>query len=409
MWIKLLDTFLTHLFRSGELTVTYPDGHSKTYGDGKGDIVALTLHDPALPRKLIISPEMAVGEAYMDETLTIQDDDLRGFLNLAVNNMANHGRPWFHRPLEAYRYIHRYVSQFNPAKKSKSNVAHHYDLSGDLYDLFLDEDRQYSCAYFTDPDMSLEEAQLAKKRHIAAKLRLEPGMRVLDIGCGWGGMGLMLARDYGVEVVGVTLSEEQHALANKRAADAGLSDKVKFELMDYRHVTGKFDRIVSVGMFEHVGVLHYNEYFKTVRQLLTEDGIALIHTIGRCDEPGVTNPWILKYIFPGGYCPALSETTNHIENNDFHFADIEVWRTHYAHTLRHWHDRFMANIDKAEALYDAKFCRMWRFYLIACEVSFWHQKQVVYQFQISPNLTAVPVTRDYLYADDRKRMQHAAE
>ncbi|MEM6588903.1 MAG: cyclopropane-fatty-acyl-phospholipid synthase family protein [Pseudomonadota bacterium] len=409
MWSKILDTFLTHLFRSGELTVKYPDGTMKSYGDGNGGKVSLTLHDPALPRKLIVSPEMAVGEAYMDATMTIEDDDLRGFLDLAVMNMAHHGRPWFHRPLEAYRYVHRYISQFNPAKKSKSNVAHHYDLSGELYDLFLDEDRQYSCAYFKTPDMSLEEAQLAKKRHIAEKLRLEPGMRVLDIGCGWGGMGLMLARDYGVEVVGVTLSEEQHALANKRAADAGLSDKVDFRLMDYRDVTGKFDRIVSVGMFEHVGVLHYNEYFKTVRQLLTEDGIALIHTIGRCDEPGVTNPWILKYIFPGGYCPALSETTNHIENNDFHFADIEVWRTHYAHTLHHWHERFMANIDKAEALYDAKFCRMWRYYLLACEVSFWHQKQVVYQFQLSPSLTAVPVTRDYLYSGEKKQIKHAAE
>ncbi|MEO0372038.1 MAG: cyclopropane-fatty-acyl-phospholipid synthase family protein [Pseudomonadota bacterium] len=409
MWVKLLDTFLAHLFRSGELTVTYPDGVAKTYGDGEGSKIAVTLHDPALPRKLIQSPEMAVGEAYMDGTLTVEDDDLRGFLNLAVSNMASHGKPWFHRPLEIYRYIHRYVSQFNPAKKSKSNVAHHYDLSGELYDLFLDEDRQYSCAYFKTPDMTLEDAQLAKKRHIAAKLRLQPGMRVLDIGCGWGGMGLMLARDYGVEVVGVTLSEEQHALANKRAADAGLSDKVKFELMDYRDVTGKFDRIVSVGMFEHVGVLHYNEYFKTVRQLLTEDGIALIHTIGRCDEPGVTNPWILRYIFPGGYVPALSETTKHIESNDFNTCDIEVWRMHYAYTLRHWCDRFMANIDKARELYDDRFCRMWRFYLIACEVSFVHDKQVVFQFQIAPNQESVPLTRDYLYSDKSEKLRHAAE
>ena len=234
-------------------------------------------------------------------------------------------------------------------------------------------------------------------------------MRVLDIGCGWGGMGLMLARDYGVEVVGVTLSEEQHAIANQRALDAGLSDRVKFELMDYRHVTGTFDRIVSVGMFEHVGVLHYNEYFKTVRKLLSEDGIALIHTIGRCDEPGVTNPWILKYIFPGGYCPALSEATKHIETNDFNTCDIEVWRMHYAYTLRHWYDRFMANIDKAEALYDARFCRMWRYYLIACEVTFKHDKQVVFQFQLAPNQEAVPLTRDYLYQDDAKRIKHAAE
>ena len=409
MWNKVLDTFLTHLFRSGELTVTFPNGTTKSYGDGDGLNVAVTLHDKDLPRKLIISPEMAVGEAYMDAKMTIDDDDLRGFLNLAVANMAKHGRPWFHRPLEIYRHVHRYVSQFNPASKSKANVAHHYDLSGELYDLFLDEDRQYSCAYFTDPDMSLEEAQLAKKHHIAAKLRLQPGMRVLDIGCGWGGMGLMLARDYGVEVVGVTLSEEQHAIANQRATDAGLSDRVTFELMDYRHVTGTFDRIVSVGMFEHVGVLHYNEYFKTVRKLLSEDGIALIHTIGRCDEPGVTNPWILKYIFPGGYCPALSEATKHIETNDFNTCDIEVWRMHYAYTLRHWYDRFMANIDKAEALYDARFCRMWRYYLIACEVTFKHDKQVVFQFQLAPNQEAVPLTRDYLYQDDAKRIKHAAE
>jgi cyclopropane-fatty-acyl-phospholipid synthase len=409
MWEKLLDTFLTHLFRSGELSVTFPDGSTKRYGDGDGLSVAVTIHDAALPRKLIVSPEMAVGEAYMDETLTIENDDLRGFLELAVKNIAKNGRPWFHRPLELYRHLGRYVNQFNPTKRSKSNVAHHYDLSGDLYDLFLDEDRQYSCAYFTDPEMSLEDAQIAKKRHIAAKLRLEPGMKVLDIGCGWGGMALMLAQDYGVEVLGVTLSEEQHALATKRAEDAGLSDMVTFKLMDYRHVSGKFDRIVSVGMFEHVGLPHYNEYFKTVRALLKEDGVALIHTIGRCDEPGVTNPWILKYIFPGGYCPALSEVTNHIENNDFNTCDIEVWRMHYAYTLRHWHDRFMANIDKARELYDDRFCRMWRYYLIACEMTFVHHKQVVFQFQIAPDQEAVPLTRDYLYAQDAKSLRHAAE
>ncbi len=409
MWTVLLDTFLTHLFRSGELAVTYPNGTTKRYGDGNGASAALTLHDKSLPRKLILSPEMAVGEAYMDETLTIEDDDLRGFLGLAVANMAQNGRPWFHRPLEIYRHLARNINQFNPAKRSKSNVAHHYDLSGDLYDLFLDEDRQYSCAYFTDPDMSLEEAQAAKKHHIAGTLRLEPGMRVLDIGCGWGGMALTLARDYGVEVLGVTLSEEQHALATKRAEEAGLSDKVTFKLMDYRHVEGKFDRVVSVGMFEHVGLPHYNEYFRTVRERLTEDGIALIHTIGRCDPPGVTNPWILKYIFPGGYCPALSEATKAIELNEFQTCDIEIWRMHYAYTLRHWHDRFMANIDKARELYDDRFCRMWRYYLIACEVTFRYNSQVVFQFQISPDQTAVPLTRDYLYADNAKDLRHAAE
>ena len=410
MWNKILDTFVTHLFREGQLTLTYPDGSTRSYGDGNGVSVSVALNDDALPRKIIMSPEMATGEAYMYETLTIENDDLHGFLTLAVSNISKHGRPWFHRPLELYRHVSRYLNQFNPAARSKENVAHHYDLSGELYDLFLDEDRQYSCAYFTDPDMSLEDAQVAKKQHIAAKLKLEPGMRVLDIGCGWGGMGLMLARDFGAEVVGVTLSKEQHALANKRAADAGLSDKVKFELMDYRNVTGSFDRIVSVGMFEHVGVPHYKEYFRTVRKLLKDDGVALIHTIGRCDEPGVTNPWILKYIFPGGYVPALSEATKAIEVSDFHTCDIEVWRMHYAYTLRHWHDRFMANIDKARELYDDRFCRMWRYYLIACEVSFIYNKQVVYQFQIAPDQEAVPLTRDYLYSTPRsKKVRQAAE
>jgi len=371
--------------------------------------VAIALTDPALPRKIILSPEMAVGEAYMDGTLTIEDDDLRGFLALAVSNMARQGKPWFHRPLVLFRWLTRHLNQFNPAARARANVAHHYDLSGKLYDLFLDEDRQYSCAYFTRPDMTLEQAQQAKKHHIARKLCLKPGMRVLDIGCGWGGMALTLARDYGVHVTGVTLSKEQHALATKRAADASLTDKIDIQLRDYRDVTGQFDRIVSVGMFEHVGVPHYNEYFRTVRERLTDDGIALIHTIGHCDEPGVTNPWILKYIFPGGYCPSLSEATKAIEVNNFHTCDIEVWRMHYAYTLRHWYDRFMANIDQARALYDDRFCRMWRYYLIACEVTFVHNTQVVFQFQLSPNQKAVPITRDYLYAADKNALLHAAE
>ncbi|MDD9724989.1 cyclopropane-fatty-acyl-phospholipid synthase [Roseovarius sp. SK2] len=410
MWTKILDVFVTHLFRKGDFSLTYPDGTTRRYGNGGTPSAAITLHDPALPRKIIMAPELAVGEAYMDGTLTIVDDDLRSFLTLAVSNMAAQGKPWFHRPLDIYRQLSRYINQFNPAKRARANVAHHYDLSGELYDLFLDEDRQYSCAYFARPDMTLEQAQAAKKRHIADKLLLKPGMRVLDIGCGWGGMALTLARDYGAEVVGVTLSKEQHALASRRAAEAGLSDKVKFHLMDYRSVTGTFDRIVSVGMFEHVGVPHYREYFRTVHDLLAEDGVALIHTIGQTDEPGATNPWILKYIFPGGYCPSLSEATRAIEVNALHTCDIEVWRLHYAETLRHWYDRFMANIDRVRELYDDRFCRMWRYYLIACEATFRHNSQVVFQFQLSRQQDAVPLTRDYLYSEDAaKELRHAAE
>lgn len=410
MWTGIFDAFLNHLLREGDLRITFPDGRTRRYGDGSGQPVAVTLHDPALPRKIILSPDMAVGEGYMDGRLTIADDDLYGFLTLAVRNMAAQGDPWFRRPMIWARHALRYVQQFNPATRARSNVAHHYDLSGELYDLFLDRDRQYSCAYFRDPDMTLDAAQEAKKHHIAKKLLIEPGMRVLDIGCGWGGMGLTLARDHGAEVLGVTLSQEQHAEANRRAEEAGLADRCTFKLMDYRDVTGQFDRIVSVGMFEHVGVPHYEEYFRNVRDRLKQDGIALIHTIGRSDPPGTTSPWILKYIFPGGYVPALSEAIAPIERQYLFATDIEVWRLHYAQTLRTWHDRFMANIDRARDLYDERFCRMWRYYLIACELTFRYNYQVVFQFQLTKEQDAVPLTRDYLYRDgETKGLRHAAE
>jgi cyclopropane-fatty-acyl-phospholipid synthase len=289
-------------------------------------------------------------------------------------------------------------------------VAHHYDLSGELYDLFLDEDRNYSCAYFRDPGMTLNEAQEAKKHHIAKKLLIEPGMKVLDIGCGWGGMGLTLARDYGAEVTGVTLSEEQHAMANARAEKAGLADRARFELMDYRDVTGQFDRIVSIGMFEHVGVPQYDTFFDTVERLLKPDGIALIHTIGRSDPPGTTSPWILKYIFPGGYVPAMSEAMSAVERRALVTTDVEVWRLHYAKTLRKWRERFEANIDRVRELYDDRFCRMWRYYLTASELTFRLDNQVVFQFQMSPKQDAVPLTREYLYRDDNTQgMAQAAE
>ncbi|MFO7758666.1 MAG: cyclopropane-fatty-acyl-phospholipid synthase family protein [Roseovarius sp.] len=396
--------------RDGDLEITFANGETRRYGNRTGQTVAITLHDPSLPRRIVLSPDLAVGEAYMDGTLTIEGDDVHGFLSLAIGNIAKQGQPWFRRPLEALRWFKRRFDQFNPAARARANAAHHYDLSGELYDLFLDDDRNYSCAYFRDPDMSLEEAQEAKKQHIAKKLLIEPGMRVLDIGCGWGGMGLTLARDYGAEVTGVTLSEEQHAMANARAKRAGLADKAQFHLMDYRDVTGQFDRIVSIGMFEHVGVPQYDTFFDTVERLLTPDGIALIHFIGRSGPPDATSPWILKYIFPGGYVPAMSEAVAALERHALVTTDVEVWRLHYAATLRAWRMRFEANIDRVRALYDERFCRMWRYYLVACELTFRLDNQVVFQFQMSPKQDVVPLTRDYLYReDDSGGMAQAAE
>lgn len=398
MWSKALHQFLKQFIDQGRLSVTFPDGTTRHYdGTKPGPEIAIALQDPGLPRRIMLSPEMGVSEGYVDGQLTIEGDDLEGFLRLAIANMASHGQAWYHRPLEVLRYLGRRASQFNPVGRSRQNVAHHYDLSGELYDLFLDEDRQYSCGYFPREGMNIDEAQEAKKAHIAGKLLLEPGMRVLDIGCGWGGMGLTLARDHGAEVLGVTLSEEQHKIANQRARDEGLDDLAKFELIDYREIEGQFDRIVSIGMFEHVGSPQYNTYFDKVNDLLTEDGVALIHSIGRAKPPGVTSPWITKYIFPGGYVPSMSEMTAAIEQSGLITTDLEVWRLHYAETLRHWYDRFVDRIDEARRLYDDKFCRMWRYYLKACELTFRLDKQVVFQVQLAHQQDAVPLTRDYLY------------
>ncbi len=409
MWERALEIFITRLVRNGRLAVTLPSGRRITAGSD-GPEVRLALTDPALPRRLCLNPELALGEGYMDGTVRIEGDDLRGLMTLLVSNAA-HGTelPLWQRPVSATRRWMRALGQWNPADRSRRNVAHHYDLSGDLYDLFLDTDRQYSCAYFRTPDMSLEEAQAAKKAHIAAKLLLEPGMRVLDIGCGWGGMALSLARDHRVHVTGVTLSQEQLKVAQWRAEQAGLSDRIDIRLMDYRAVEGPFDRIVSVGMFEHVGVPHYRTYFGKVRDMLAPDGVALIHTIGRCAPPAYTSPWITRYIFPGGYVPALSEAATAIEKEGLWETDIEIWRLHYATTLRHWHDRFTANIERARALYDDRFCRMWRYYLIASELSFTHGHQAVFQLQLARKRDAVPITRDYLHPAVPGRVTHAAE
>ncbi len=408
MWEKALEYFVDRLIRDGTLVLILPSGRVFRAGSGAPEFT-LRLTDPTLPRRLCLTPEMALGEGYMDGTLTIDQDDLRGFMGFLLRNVR-HGLPFLQRQVRVARGALRLARQWNPAPRARRNVAHHYDLSGALYDLFLDADRQYSCAYFRDPGLSLEAAQLAKKHHIAGKLLLRPDMRVLDIGCGWGGMALTLARDYGVRVTGVTLSEEQLKVARTRAVEAGLAHRVQFHLMDYRDLTGPYDRIVSVGMFEHVGVPHYRDYFTKVRDLLTSDGVALIHAIGRGGPPSATSPWIDKYIFPGGYVPALSEVMRAVEKEALVTDDIEVWRLHYAETLRHWYERFVAHEDKARALYDGRFCRMWRFYLAASEFSFRESNQVVFQLQLSRQQMAVPLTRDYLYPPtEEARVSHAAE
>ena len=389
---------LASLLRKGTLVVHMPNGRIGRYGDGGAPEVTVRLHDPAILPRLLRNPDLAVGEGYMDGTLTIDGDDLHGFLEIALTNTAADQDLWWRTAIRRVRSTGRWLAQFNPASRARQNVAHHYDLSGELYDLFLDSDKQYSCGYFRTPDDTLEAAQEQKKALIAAKLVLEPGMRVLDIGCGWGGMALTLARDHGANVLGVTLSEEQLKIARQRAEAEGLSDRVEFRLQDYREVTGQFDRIVSIGMFEHVGVPHYREYFRHVHDLLTEDGVALIHTIGRTEPPGSTNPWMAKYIFPGGYIPAMSEAMAAGEKEQLWPTDVEVWRLHYAETLRHWEQRFTANTDRAREIYDDRFCRMWRFYLVACEQAFRFGWQCVFQFQLARKRDAVPLTRDYLYA-----------
>ncbi len=394
MWQRALRATLRRMIRRGSLTVHFPEGQTARFGDGGTPAVTLTSADAGFARRFLLNPEMAVGEGYMDGSLTIEGDDLHGLFELVLRNLA----PGRGRGIEAlHGPLLRRLKQFNPAGRARRNVAHHYDLSGALYELFLDADRQYSCAYFRSDGDSLETAQAQKKAHVAAKLCLRPGLRVLDIGCGWGGMAITLAQDHGASVVGVTLSREQAGVARDRVRAAGLHDRVEIRRIDYREIGERFDRIVSVGMFEHVGVPHYDAYFRGLRELLAEDGVALVHTIGRRGPPGRTSPWIEKYIFPGGYVPALSEMSRAIERQGLWLTDLEVWRLHYARTLRHWHDRFTANIAAARALYDDRFCRMWRYYLAASEQTFRHGGQVVFQAQLARRQDAVPLTRDYLY------------
>jgi cyclopropane-fatty-acyl-phospholipid synthase len=393
-----LDAILGRLIVHGRLTVRWPDGRITFYGGRTGPRAAIHLTSRRAVRRLLLNPALAAGEIYMDRSMLLEDGSIFDLLDVLMTNVeANLAANPMIRPWQRFHALKRRFDQYNPISRSRDNVAHHYDLNGRLYSLFLDRDRQYSCAYFPTGGETLEAAQAAKKRHIAAKLCLDrPDLEVLDIGCGWGGMALTLARDFGVRVTGITLSHEQLTEARARAEREGLADRVRFELRDYRTLGRTFDRIVSVGMFEHVGVNHFRTFFNLVSRCLAPDGVALVHAIGRAHGPGATNPWIAKYIFPGGYCPALSEVLPSVEKSGLLVADIEILRLHYAETLRHWRWRFAANRDTIASLYDDRFCRMFEFYLAAAELSFRREDQMVFQLQLAHRIDAVPLTRDYI-------------
>ncbi len=397
MWERLLDRLMRRLVREGDLQITMPGGETRRYGDGRGLSAAATIHDRSTIRQLVRAPDLGLGEAYMDRRLTIAQNDLEGFLTLLGRNVMRYGRGRLSVAARGPARLLRHVAQFNPVPAARRNVRHHYDLSNDFYRLMLDKDMQYSCAYFADDAMTLEQAQAAKKHLIARKLLLEPGMRVLDIGCGWGGMALTLARDYGARVTGITLSERQLELARARAREAGLEGQVEFRLQDYRKVGETFDRVVSVGMLEHVGVPHMRTYFNRVRDLLAPDGVALIHTIGRTTPPSSTSPWLRKYIFPGGYIPAVSEVVPAIERAGLYLADLEVLHgSHYARTLSAWRARFEQHREAIRARFDDRFLRMWRYYLGLSETGFRELGMVVHHYQLTRDQSRMPTTRAYL-------------
>lgn len=413
----VLDFVLKSFIRTGTLRVTFSDGSVRTYrGAVPGDEAAVRLATPRAERALVINAGLAFGEAYMDGEAVPQEavpqgaiplsgggaeGPLEPLLRVLMANMMERGHV-LEEAEARLRHLTRPLRGLNSLRRARRNVAHHYDLSGALYALFLDADRQYSCAYFAHEGMTLEEAQAAKKRHIAAKLLLDrPGLEVLDIGSGWGGLALTLARDFGAKVLGITLSREQLDESRRRAKEAGLDGQVRFEMMDYRNVRHRFDRVVSVGMFEHVGLPNFERYFRAVRDCLKPEGVALIHSIGRMDGPGTTNPWLQKYIFPGGYSPALSETLAAVERAGLWVTDCEVLRLHYAMTIAEWRKRFYANRAKIAALYDERFVRMFDLYLTGSELAFRLQGHMNFQIQLAPRIGTVPLTRDYMFEAER--------
>ncbi|HXC28497.1 MAG TPA: cyclopropane-fatty-acyl-phospholipid synthase family protein [Stellaceae bacterium] len=404
----LLARALSKVIRIGRLELIDAAGRHHVFGGSAGPSVTVRLHDRALHRRLIVNPRLHVPEAYMDGALTLEEGGIYELLELLARNdelMWADNKLW--RFIGRVRRATRRLHQYNPIARSRANVAHHYDLSDQLYDMFLDRDRQYSCAYFLTPDDDIDAAQLNKRRHIASKLLIRPGMKVLDIGCGWGGLALYLASECGADVTGLTLSTEQLKVAQRRAAQAGLSERVHFHLRDYRQEKDQYDRIVSVGMFEHVGVVQYPTFFGQVNALLKPDGVALLHSIGRYDGPATTNPWMRKYIFPGGYSPAISEVVPRIEDARLWVTDIEVLRLHYAKTLKAWRQRFLAHRDEALKLYDERFCRMWEAYLVGAELAFRYGGHLVMQIQMAKAIDTVPLTRDYMFDWERRHRADA--
>ncbi|WP_439533435.1 class I SAM-dependent methyltransferase [Polymorphobacter sp.] len=393
----LLDRLFRKFIRSGELDVTYADGRRERYGVsevGRPDVV-IRFTDSGTPRKLALNLALGAGEAFMDGRLVIEKGDIRDLVDLVTYNLRWERSNPVRFALWRQAAVAAWFDQRNFERRAKRNVAHHYDLDDRLYDLFLDPHRQYSCAYWAPGVETLEQAQEAKLAHIAAKLDLKPGQKVLDIGCGWGGLARYLHKVSGAEVLGITLSEEQLKYARAETERQGLTG-VRYELIDYRRLEGSFDRIVSVGMFEHVGLPQYRTYFETVERLLADDGVALIHTIARADGPGATDPWTAKYIFPGGYSPALSQIVPHIERSWLWITDIEVLRLHYGWTLDAWYDRCMAKQAEIEALYDARFFRMWAFYLAAARSAFFNDGHMNVQVQLAKRRDALPPTRDWI-------------
>jgi cyclopropane-fatty-acyl-phospholipid synthase len=398
----LLSRMLRPLIRLGRLTVIDAHGRPHVFGSEAKPAVTVRLHDRRLHWLLVLNPGLHAGEAYMDGTLTVEHGTLYDFVELMAANLDAAGRSVIKGPVGELQRLLRRLTRRNTPTRSERNVAQHYDLSGELYELFLDSERQYTCAYHPTGTEDIEQAQRAKERHIAAKLLLAPGQRIADLGCGWGSLSLHLARHHDVDVTGVTLSKEQYEWANARAAALGLADRVRFLHRDYREVTGQFDRVVSIGMLEHVGVAHYGTLFQRIQDMLTPDGIALVHSIGRMRGPGATNPWIRKHIFPGGYIPALSEVLPAIERSSLWLGDIEILRLHYAQTLRLWRERFMANRERAARLYDERFCRMWEYYLATSEISFRYLDNYIFQVQLARTRNAVPLTRDYIQAAEQR-------
>ena len=393
-----LARFLNKLFKTGGFVLI--DANLNKYIIGspeKNNPITIKLLDKKLHYKLFFFPDLYLGEAYADGVLKIENGDLTDFLNLALKNLGRNETNIFSQLLNKFQGSYRYLTNFNFIKKSKMNVSHHYDISDNLYDLFLDSKRQYSCAYFNNENDSLEVAQNNKINHIIKKLNLKSNEKVLDIGSGWGSLAIEIAKTSKCEVTGITLSKNQFDYSVKKAKELNLENQVTFKLMDYREINEKFDKIVSVGMFEHVGRKFYKKFFSQVNKLLKNDGIALIHTIGSVNPPRDPHPWITKYIFPGGYTPSMSEVTGPIEKSGLTVSDVEVLRMHYSYTLRHWKQNFLNNREKVLEKFDEKFFRMWEFYLTSCEMAFKWGDQVVYQLQLIKNFKSTPIRRDYIY------------